>query len=107
MKNLFKKSSEIELNFIDWVFKQSKGWKHAIVNFCLYFEWFSNIGKFQPGDLVRYNWFAHVVIKSVIKDKTYKFLKYNSSSYCSFIASDGQEDSCDAFWLRKKYFWEK
>ena len=127
---LLKKNKEIEQSFFQWVFRNNYGWKRRylfqiahnpilmmFVNLCLYFDWFSNKGRFKPGDKVKYNFFAHVVISGIEELKNgepgtvYTFIGYETWSKdkgsAKYLKPNGEEDGCSVFWLRKIYPWEQ
>lgn len=114
-----KKNPRIEQSFLRWVFTNHYGWRHIFkighnpilmmfVNLCIYLNWFSNAGKFKPGDKVRYNFFARVMIPGIEEIKgeekaTYTFLRYYTTSKENgeYLKPNGEEDSCAVFWLSK------
>lgn len=75
--------------------------------------WFNNHGKFKPGDKVKYNFFAKVMIPSIAKQKGYEeghvfvvkdyFEWSKKKQSIEFEGGDG----CDVFWIRKLYVWER
>lgn len=76
------------------------------MDFQIKYELFTNRNEFQKGDIVVYNWKAHLAIKSAIVDKTTPMIiseiMYKDNSGLEF--SNG--DSCDSFWVRKIRFYE-
>lgn len=121
---LFKKNKDIEMSFVDWVFRQNYDWKAKIfqisynpilmmfINLCLYFDWFNNEDKFKPGDKVKYNFFTHIAIPGIEqlignkKNSVYTVIydpiwgtKYKSC--VCYKDEAGNEGSCAVFWLKK------
>lgn len=66
-----------------------------------------NRNNFKPGDLLKYNWKAKVILWSIIKKglKPRVMLEYLYPDNLRVEFEDG--DTCSSFWLRKLYFWEK
>ncbi len=64
-------------------------------------------GRFKPGDKVKYTWMAYIQIykgqDKMNEIRTVKEVLYSDNSGLQFTNGD----SCDCFWVRKSYFWEK
>lgn len=64
---------------------------------------------FKKGDIVEYNWKAKVVIPTVFSYKGGKYKEItkitqckDGSAFCYYLDLDcKEEESCDAFWLRR------
>jgi hypothetical protein len=73
----------------------------------IYPKVFSNYGSFKPGDLVVYNWKAYIQIykgfDKMPRVRQIERIEYSDKSGLKF--KNGE--SCDAFWVRKLWFWEK
>lgn len=85
---------------------------HYIVQWIIYLSIFypflRNDGKYKVGDKVRYNWKGKVHIYTVTDHKgditrTVSEVLFESKSNLSFTDGSG----CAAFWVRRKYFWER
>lgn len=75
-------------------------------------ELFNNHGKFKPGDKVKYNLFAKIVIGRIeeIKGGTvYTIDDYEpwSTSKSNVRFTYDENSGCDVFWIRKLYPWER
>ena len=88
---------------------------YAVVFWLIKHNLCQNVGKFKEGDLVTYNWKAKYYINSVYKDeckegikKITSITKYSDSECCDYVnLSNGDDGSCDVFWIRKYYWWER
>lgn len=69
---------------------------------------FGNYGTFKKGDRCKYNWKAFVQIYQT-GGKDFSLIRtvceVNYSDQSGLVFTNG--DSCDAYWVRKIYFWEK
>lgn len=77
-----------------------------IINFQINNDLCTNHNKFKPGEWLKYNWKAKIIINTVVKregNKPKQFAKYIlKGENVEFTNSD----SCSAFWVRRLYFWE-
>jgi len=68
---------------------------------------FTNIGRFKPGDKVKYNWRAKVYIGHIHSQEkgVLTFQRVcdwsTSGSNCYYVDSKGEVSGCDVFWLTK------
>jgi len=79
---------------------------HGLVQWMIDKDLFHHRGKFNPGDIVVYNWKAKIYIASAIENdlepRTVVDVIYDDKSGLEFI--DG--DTTDPFWMRKLHWWE-
>ena len=76
----------------------------GVVRFQINNNLFANKG-LKKGQLVKYNWKSRVYINSAIKDRIGDIKEVRNHEHNNVIFLDG--DSCDPFWVRKIYSWEK
>jgi hypothetical protein len=103
MPRLFKR----EKGSIGMHWYKGKPFIWNVVQFMINFNLFTNHGRFKVGDKVRYNWKAYVLIKSALWRK-----EDHETLTVSEIVRNGsgvafkEGSGCDAFWIRKAFFWE-
>lgn len=78
---------------------------YALVDFIIAMDWFNhNRGYFRSGDKVKYNWKAHIALKTLDKlGKTFTIKDY----WCHTNVDFEEDGGAAAFWLRKLYPWER
>lgn len=99
-----------------WYKDESFMWN--VVQFIINNDLCDHKGKFEEGDVVRYNWKAMVQIGSLFRkggfyDGRHKRnllitgSEYKSKSNYNYIEyGTNERGSTDAFWLRHAYWWE-
>lgn len=84
----------------------NKPFLYNVVELIIVLDWFNNKGKFKVGDRVRVNWKAIVSIRSAIEDNIGKALTVSEVSPNGSHVSFKEGSGCDAFWIRKIYWFE-
>lgn len=77
--------------------------KMWLIDLLIEYQICSHRGKFKKGDILTYNWKAKNSIPSVIGDSPQQVKRTDNKTFIEFTNGD----TCDAFWVRKLYWWEK
>lgn len=76
----------------------------GVIEFQINNNLFANRG-LKKGQLVKYNWKGKVKIKSAIIDNI--GVKMEVAGFDGSTVEFTNGDSCDPFWVRRLYWWEK